>query len=68
MITKTFFLAKIIHRIRTRNLRQEKTLRENPVDNGIFFVLRAIRGRVLHKPPRVVIASRIFLFSSISAY
>jgi hypothetical protein len=29
MIAKTFFLAKIIHRIGTKNLRDKKSLREN---------------------------------------
>jgi hypothetical protein len=29
MIAKVFFLMKIIHRIGIRNLRQEKSLREN---------------------------------------
>jgi hypothetical protein len=45
MIAKTFFLAKIIHRIGTRSLRGKKSLRENLADNGTFFALRAARGR-----------------------
>jgi hypothetical protein len=45
MIVKTFFLAKIIHRIGTRSLRGKKGLRENLADNDAFFTLRAARGR-----------------------
>jgi hypothetical protein len=40
MIAKTFFLTKIIHRIGTRSLRQEKSLRENLAGYRIFFTLR----------------------------
>jgi hypothetical protein len=43
MIAKTFFLAKIIHRIGARIIRQEKSLLENKVENQTFFVLGAIR-------------------------
>jgi hypothetical protein len=43
MITKTFFLAKTIHRIGTRSLRQEKSLPENLAAYRAFFVLRAAR-------------------------
>jgi hypothetical protein len=46
MIAKIFFLAKIIHRIGTRNLRQEKSLLENPAGYRIFFTLRQL-GRQL---------------------
>jgi hypothetical protein len=45
MIAKTFFLAKIIHRIGTRSLRGKKGLRESLADNDTFFTLRATRGR-----------------------
>jgi hypothetical protein len=41
MIAKTFFLAKIIHRILTRILRDKKSLRENLAGYWIFFALRA---------------------------
>jgi hypothetical protein len=41
MIAKTFFLAKIIHRIGTRSIRQEKSLLESQAENRAFFVLRA---------------------------
>jgi hypothetical protein len=47
MIAKTFFLAKIIHRIGIKKLRDKKSLRQNPAGNGTFFALRAARGRVL---------------------
>jgi hypothetical protein len=43
MIAKTFFLAKIIHRIGTQSIRQEKSLLENQAENRAFFVLRAAR-------------------------
>jgi hypothetical protein len=43
MIAKTFFLAKIIHRIGTRNIRQEKSLLENQVEKRTLFVLRTAR-------------------------
>jgi hypothetical protein len=43
MIVKTFFLAKIIHRIGTRNLRQKKSLPENLAGYRVFFTLRAAR-------------------------
>jgi hypothetical protein len=41
MIAKTFFLAKIIHRIGTQNLRGKKSLRESLAGYRIFFALRA---------------------------
>jgi hypothetical protein len=37
MIVKTFFLAKIIHRISAKSLRGKKSLRENLADNGTFL-------------------------------
>jgi hypothetical protein len=45
MIAKTFFLAKIIHRISTRNLRQEKSLHENLFAYRTFSALRQPGGR-----------------------
>jgi hypothetical protein len=50
MIAKTFFLAKIIHRIGTRSLRGKKGLHENLAGYRIFFALRAARRTVLHNP------------------
>jgi hypothetical protein len=50
MIAKTFFLAKIIHRIGTRSLRGKKGLHENMAGYRIFFALRAARRTVLHNP------------------
>ena len=50
MIAKTFFLAKIIHRIGTQNLRGKKSLHENLTGYRIFFTLRAARRAVLHSP------------------
>jgi hypothetical protein len=43
MIAKTFFLAKIIHRIGTRSIRQKKSLLENQAENRTFFVPQAAR-------------------------
>jgi hypothetical protein len=40
MIAKTFFLAKIIHRILTRSLRGKKSLRQNLIEYRKFFALR----------------------------
>jgi hypothetical protein len=48
MIAKTFFLAKIIHRILTRSLRGKKCLHENPAGYRIFFA----------RPPGFAEASR----------
>jgi hypothetical protein len=48
MIAKTFFLAKIIHRILTRILRDKKSLRENLAGYRAFFALRAARRAVSH--------------------
>jgi hypothetical protein len=45
VITKTLFLAKIIHCMGAKNLRGKKSLRESQVDNGALFALRAARGR-----------------------
>jgi hypothetical protein len=50
MITKIFFLAKIIHRIGARNLRQEKSFLENPGRYRVSFIFRAIGGAVSHTP------------------
>jgi hypothetical protein len=47
MIVKTFFLAKIIHRIGTKNLRDKKSLRENLA--RIIYILR-ISGSSLGGP------------------
>jgi hypothetical protein len=43
MIAKTFFLAKIIHRIGTRNLRRKKSVPENWVEYRAFSALRVAR-------------------------
>jgi hypothetical protein len=50
MIAKTFFLAKIIHRIGTRSLRGKKGLHENLAGYRIFFALRAARRTVSYNP------------------
>jgi hypothetical protein len=50
MIAKTFFLAKIIHRIRTRSLRGKKSLPENLAGYRVFFALQAARQAVLRNP------------------
>jgi hypothetical protein len=42
MITKTFFLAKVIHRILIRSLRGKKSLHENLAKYRIFLALRAV--------------------------
>jgi hypothetical protein len=48
LITKIFFLAKKIHHIGTRSLRQKKSLPENLVRYRASFTLRAARRAVLH--------------------
>jgi hypothetical protein len=50
MITKTFFLVKIIHRIGTRSFRQEKSLLENLAEYRASFTLWATRRTVSHNP------------------
>jgi hypothetical protein len=49
MIAKTFFLAKIIHRIGTQSLRGKKGLHENLAGYRIFFALRTARRAVRHR-------------------
>jgi hypothetical protein len=44
MITKTLFLAKIIHRIGAQNLRDKKSLRETTAEYRTFFAFRAACG------------------------
>jgi hypothetical protein len=41
MITKTFFLAKIIHRIGVRSLRNKKVYAKTWLDNGALSAMRA---------------------------
>jgi hypothetical protein len=55
MIVKTFFLAKIIHRIGTRTLRDKKTLHENYIDiAGILRGTGQRRGDARTVPARNV--------------
>jgi hypothetical protein len=43
MITKTLFLAKEIHRIGTRSIRDKKSLLETLAEYRAFFASRAVR-------------------------